>query len=78
MSAWHVPVSIWHALCEAQGLGEYQIYEYEYNDNNKHKHNDSDSVIFSMMMKLKEAMEFVITSHVPYGQINQLGNFPLW
>ena len=39
------------------------------NDNNKHKHNDSDSVHFLMMIKLKEAMEFVITSHVSYIQI---------
>ena len=33
------------------------------NDNNKHKHKNSDSVNFSMMIKLKEGMEFVITSH---------------
>ena len=39
------------------------------NDNNKHQHNNSDSVNFSMMIKLKEAMEFVITSHVSYIQI---------
>ena len=29
------------------------------NDNDKHKHNNSDSVHFSMMIKLKESMEFV-------------------
>ena len=27
------------------------------NDNNKHKHDNSDSVKFSMMIKLKEAMD---------------------
>ena len=37
------------------------------NDNNKHK--NSDSVNFSMMIELKEDMEFVITSHVSYIQI---------
>ena len=40
------------------------------NDNNKHKHKNSDSVNFSMMIKLKEGMEFVITSHVSYIPIN--------
>ena len=39
------------------------------NDNNKHKHKNSDSVNFSMITKLKEGMEFVITSHVSYIQI---------
>ena len=39
------------------------------NDNNKHKHNNSDSVNFSMMIELKEAMEFVITSHLSYIKI---------
>ena len=37
------------------------------NDNNKH--NNNDSVNFSMMIKLRESMEFVITSHVSYIQI---------
>ena len=36
---------------------------------NKHKQNNSDSVNFSMMIKLKESMEFVITSYVSYIQI---------
>ena len=39
------------------------------NDNNKHKRSNSDSVNFSMMIKLKEAMEIVITSHVSYIKI---------
>ena len=39
------------------------------NDNNKHKHKNSDSVHFSMITKLKESMEYVITSHVSYIQI---------
>ena len=39
------------------------------NDNNKHKYKNSDSVNFSMMIKLKECMGFVITSHVSYIQI---------
>ena len=39
------------------------------NDNNKYKNKNSDSEIFSMMMKLKEGMEFVITSHVSYIEI---------
>ena len=39
------------------------------NDNNKHKYENSDSVNFSMMIKLKECMGFVITSHVSYIQI---------
>ena len=39
------------------------------NDNNKHKHKDIDSVNFLMMIKLKEGMDFVITSQVSYIQI---------
>ena len=39
------------------------------NDNNKHKYKNSDSVNFSMMIKLKECMGFIITSHVSYTQI---------
>ena len=39
------------------------------NDDNKHKHKNSDSINFSMMIKLKEGMEFAITSHVSYIQI---------
>ena len=39
------------------------------NDNNEHKHENSDSVNFSMMIKLKEGVEFVITSHISYIQI---------
>ena len=39
------------------------------NDNNKHKHHNSNSVNFSMIIELKEVMEFAITSHVPYIQI---------
>ena len=39
------------------------------NDDNKHKHKNSDSINFSMMIKLKEGMEFAITSHVSYIKI---------
>ena len=38
-------------------------------DNNNHKHKNSDSVDFSVMIKLKEGMECVITSHESYIQI---------
>ena len=38
------------------------------NNDNKHKHKNSDSINFSMI-KLKEGMEFAITSHVSYIQI---------
>ena len=49
------------------------------NDNNKHKHNNIDSVYFSMMIKLKQAMEFVITSHISYIQsIAKLINLELF
>ena len=39
------------------------------NDNNKLEHKNNDSVNSSMMIKLKEGMESVITSHVSYIQI---------
>ena len=49
------------------------------NDNNKHKHHktcNSNLVNFSMMIKLKELMEFAITSHVSYIQLKQ--NKSIW
>ena len=42
--------------------------------NNKYK--NSDSINFSMMIKLKEGMEFAITSHVSYIQI--IANKSIW
>ena len=38
------------------------------NDHNIHKDHDSNSFNFLMMIKLKDVMEYAITSHVSYIQ----------